>query len=495
MPADAMPRCYVSRQESMRSVENRPSNVERLPTRASSRRRDELEFLPAALEIVETPAPPAGRAIGALLILFFAIAVVWAVFARIDIIASATGKIVPGGRTKIIQPIETSVVHAIRVQDGQEVKAGQVLVELDSTIDAAARNRFGKELLITRMTIARLEAAVSDRPDPVTAFVPSAGASKTEIGLQLLLLVNQIAEQRAKLAGLDDQILQNEGNSAAVAAEVQKLLLAMPLLQKRVEAFQELVQKGFGQKIQYLQQAQDLVEHRQELIAQKAKLVEAEHAVAALKRKRQETEAEFRRTNLAELVDAERNAAGLQGQLIEAAEKYRRQTLTAPVDGTVQQLSVHTIGGVVTPAQQLMEIVPADSHLEIEASVSNQDIGFVHPGQPAEIKVETFNFTKYGLLHGKVMSVSRDAIVRKKSATHSDAEQYRGEQSSEPQDEESIYTARVSLDRTDIQIGDKRVDLGPGMAVTVEIKTGTRRVIEYLLSPLLRYQQSAMRER
>ena len=166
------------------------------------------------------------------------------------------------------------------------------------------------------------------------------------------------------------------------------------------------------------------------------------------------------------------------------------------MDGTVQQLAVHTEGGVVTPAQALMSIVPADSHLEIEAMISNKDIGFVHEGEEAEIKIDTFDFTRYGLIHGKVQSVSQDAIVREKPAGKPEDSHRAGDetQDSEPEGQELVYSTRVSLGKTQMQIDERMVSLSPGMAVTVEIKTGSRHVIEYLLSPLLRHRQQAMRE-
>jgi hemolysin D len=171
--------------------------------------------------------------------------------------------------------------------------------------------------------------------------------------------------------------------------------------------------------------------------------------------------------------------------------------LTAPVDGVVQQLAVHTVGGVVAQAQALAVVVPSESHLEIEAMLSNRDIGFVHPGQQVEIKVDTFNFTRYGLLHGEVLSVSSDAITRDRpqGASNDRAQGSVQSGSSESRGQELEYAARVSLDRTQMQVEDKQVKLGPGMAVTVEIKTGTRRIISYLLSPLARHQQESLRER
>lgn len=459
------------------------------------RRSEELAFLPAALEIVETPPSPIRRAIAATIIALFCAALVWAWWGTVDIVASASGKIVTSGRTKIIQPFETGVVRAVYAQDGQAVKAGDVLIELDPTISGAESDRLAKELLAARLDVARLRALLSAGDDPAASFVAPAGASPAQIELHRTLLSHQLEEYRAKLANLDKQYQQAEASRAGAAAQVQKLTLSIPLLQKRVAAFKTLVDKGWGEVLQYLELSQDLVEHQQEFEAQKAKLAETGAVLDGLKEQKRQTEAEFRRTNYADLSQAEQKAAGAAAQLVEAQQHQRLQTLTAPVDGTVQQLAVHTVGGVVTPAQQLMAVVPADSRLEIEAMVSNRDIGFVGAGQAAEIKIDTFNFTRYGLLHGAVLSVSQDAIIHDRPDHASDRASDAAGDSSEPKGQELNYSARISLDRTAMQIDDRMVNLSPGMAVTVEIRTGSRRILSYLLSPLLRYRQEALRER
>jgi hemolysin D len=463
--------------------------------RRHERRGEELAFLPAALEIVETPPSPIGRAIGATLILLFSAALAWAWWGTIDIVASATGKIVASGRTKVIQPFETGVVRAVYVQDGQSVKAGDILVELDPTISGAESDRLAQELLAARLDVNRLRALLSEGADPAASFVAPEGASPAQIELHRTLLSQQLEEYRAKLANLDEQYAQAEASRAGAAAQVQKLALAIPLLKKRVAAFKKLVDNGYGSLLQYLTLSQDLVEHQQDLEAQKAKLAETGAAMAGLLEQKRQAEAEFRRTNYADLSQAEQKAAGAQKQLVAAQQRQHLQTLTAPVDGTVQQLAVHTVGGVVTPAQQLMAVVPADSRLEIEAMVSNRDIGFVSAGQPAEIKVDTFDFTRYGLLHGQVLSVSQDAIVRDRPQDRSNNPGPGAQNdSSEPKGQELNYSARISLDRGKMQVDDRIVNLSPGMAVTVEIKTGSRRILSYLLSPLLRYQQETLRE-
>src|SRR5262249_3412719 len=246
----------------------------------------------------------------------------------------------------------------------------------------------------------------------------------------------------------------------------------------------------------YLETLQQLVEQRQEREVQQSRYREAEAALAALIETRAQAEAEHRRMLSSDLVEAERKAAGLSEDLVKAEQRTRLQALTAPVDGVVQQLAVHTVGGVVTPAQALLAVVPAESGIEIEAMISNRDIGFVRPGQQAEIKIDTFSFTRYGLLHGTVLSVSQDAIVRDKPSDPTGSKIAGTEaSSSEPKGQELVYAARVSLDRTRMQIDDNVVNLSPGMAATVEIKTGSRTVISYLLSPLMRYKHESLRER
>ncbi len=388
-------------------------------------------------------------------------------------------------------------MRSIHVQDGQQVKAGDVLIEIDSTITESERDRLQKEYIQADLDALRLKAAINLSDDPDTIFVPPEGATEAQVATQRNLLMNQRQEIKSKLEGLDHQIAQQEGNLASVNSTIKKLTETIPYMAKRAEARKYLVDKGYGSKLDYLTTQQDLVEHQQEVEVQKGKLAEAAGAVASLQKQRTQAEAEYQHKNLADLGEAEQKASSLHEQLLQATQKFRLQTLTAPVDGTVQQLSVHTEGGVVTPAQILMSIVPADSRLEIEARVSNKDIGFVRIDQDAAIKVDTFSFTRYGLLHGKVLTVSQDAIVQEKPQSGSQDKQQTGaeNETSEPKGQELIYMARVSLNEAQMQIDDRLVPLSPGMAVTVEIKTGSRHVISYLLSPIKKHASQAMRER
>lgn len=204
-------------------------------------------------------------------------------------------------------------------------------------------------------------------------------------------------------------------------------------------------------------------------------VIRATAAIAAVREQRREIRATFRASVLSERARAERRIAVMEQELIKTEERISRRTLRAPVDGTVQQLAVHTVGGVVTPAQPLMVVVPEDDVLEIEAAVRNKDIGFVAAGQPADVKLETFTFTRYGSIPGRVVAVSADAVADERQGL--------------------VYTARVALLRASLEVDGRMVSLAPGMAATVEVKTGRRRIIDFLLDPILRRGRESLRER
>jgi hemolysin D len=452
----------------------------------ASRLRDELAFLPAALEVVETPPSPIGRAIAFTIVLVFCAAAAWASLGTVDIVAVAPGKIIPSGRTKLVQPLEAGVVRAIHVRNGQRVRAGEVLIELDPTINAAELGRLTGDLLAAQLDVARLQAALAVDA-PLAAFRAPPDAPVALVEMHRGLLASQTAEQEAKLAGVGRQQAQKEAEGATLAAMIDKLEAAIPLLDHRVGVRKHLADREIGSRLQYLADLQELTAHQQEVLVLRSRIVEADAAVAAIRETRARTTAEYRRSLFDELARAEQKASGIHQEVVKAGQKARQQQLTAPVDGAVHQLSVHTVGGVVTPAQALLAIVPADSQLEVEAIVSNRDVGFLRKGQQAEIKVDAFMFTRYGLVGGKILDISSDAVAR-------DSAPPSREGRADPV-QELEYVARISLDSSEMQIADSTADLSPGMTVSVEIRTGTRSIVDYLLSPLGRYRHDSFRER
>ena len=470
------------------------SNVVALPARRPKPvrlGRGDTEFLPAALEIIETPASPVGRAIAGTIIAFAAIAVGWACVGEVDIIATAQGRVIPTGKSKVIQPFETGVVRAIAVHDGSVVKAGDVLVEMDPTADGSDEARARFALAEDRLDLARLRALLEGTP-----FAAPDETEPQRAAMARRQGEAQAAEQRARLDGLDRQVAQKEAEGREVRAALAKVEADLPLLSEQRDIRASYLQREWGNRLSYLQVQQQLVETQHEGEVQREKRDEVAQALAALQQGKAEAAAAYRKGLLADLAKAELSAREHGEDLAKAGQKRALRTLRAPVAGTVQQLAVHTLGGVVTPAQQLLVVVPAGTGLEIEATLPNKDVGFVHAGQAVEVKVEAFTFTRYGLLRGQVTAVSQDAVADEA------APQRNGKRESEAQNDEQArqagqasYVALVSLDRAVIRTEDGETALEPGMAVTAEIKTGRRTVISYLLSPLLRMQQEEMRER
>jgi hemolysin D len=470
--------------------------VVEFPDRRQRRRDHETAFLPATLEVIETPPSPIGRAVGATIIAVFCVAVIWASIGKVDMVATAPGKIVPSGRIKIVQPFEAGVVRAIRVRDGASVKAGDVMIELDPTISVSEVEHARSDLVGAELDVARLRSALAGQTASAADFTPPVGAGEGRVETQRRFLATQLAEHNARIAEIDGQLAQKVAERDTITAMIEKVEATIPPLLERVDVRRTLYERQIGTKLAYLSEFQELVGLQHELLVQQSRRREADAAIGALTETRSKAEAEYRRILFDELTKAEQRTAGLAQDVIKAERKAKLQILTAPIDGIVQQLAVHTIGGVVTAAQPLAVVVPRDSELEIEAMVSNRDIGFVFAGQDAEIKVDAFNFTRYGLLHGRVHSISRDAVVRERHEEPSRAAPTGAQSStSEPNGQELVYAARVVLDRAQMEIEGEPVQLLSGMAVAVEIKIGSRRIISYLLSPLVRYRQEVFRER
>ena len=242
---------------------------------------------------------------------------------------------------------------------------------------------------------------------------------------------------------------QKKAEEAGIDTEIAKYDAALPLVQARVDIREWGLKTQFGNKIDYLQTQQQLVEMQHERVAEQKKRDEVEASLAELAAERSKTEAEFKRIVLTDLAKADRDASEAEDELTKAEKRTDLLTLTAPVAGMVQDLAVHTLGGVVTPAQQLLRIVPADGDIEVDAVVANQDVGFVEVGQEAEIKIDTFPFTRYGLIHGRVDRIAHDAVEE----AQSEPQQRQGSQSTsdEPANVQRasrlVYTGALRLKR------------------------------------------------
>ena len=463
---------------------------------------EEAQFLPAALALQEMPVSPAPRIAMWALIIFTLLVVLWATFGQIDIVASAQGKVVPSDRTKTIQSLETARVKAIYVKDNQAVKAGDVLIELDGTSALADADRSRNELAAAQWQVTRAKKLLSaintdTLPPPLStnedALAQSNTASSTAAAQsnhaqgdgESMNAINpqesyaqvegMFSEYRAKLLRLEAVIARNEAELQSTRQLVRKLENTTPIAKRREQDYKILSKQGFVAKHSYLDKKQNHIEMTAELATQRSRTKAIEASLREALGERAMLVAETRRTALDSMVEGEQKVASLQQEFIKADTRGKLMRLTAPVDGTVQQLAVHTIGGVVTAAQPLMLVVPQDHEIEIEAFVENKDIGFIKPEQDAQVKVETFLYTQYGTLPAKVTHVAHDAIEDKERGL--------------------IYAIRVKLKKSAINVEGEMVRLSPGMSVTAEIKIGKRRVISYFLSPLLAYQKDSLRER
>jgi hemolysin D len=434
----------------------------------------EREFLPAAIEIMEKPASPLGRALIWSLCAFFTIAVAWSIVGRIDIVAVAEGKVVPQGRTKVVQPLEIGVVRAIHVHDGDHVTAGQPLIDLDPTDASADHERLERERTARALDVARLDSLLGGGPVDRPFVAPATGDPLLSEAARRLLQA-QWRERTAKLAALDGEIDRRRAELQGAETEVERFKAILPLLRDRSDSLAGLARQGLTSRIRSSEVQQQLVEAEKGLTGALDKQRQAGASLRSAEQQRRQTEGESEGAWRKERADAAEKGAAAEQEIVKARKRRDLQRLVSPIDGTVTNLVAWTVGGVVKPGDTILNVVPLSATPEIEAQVLNKDIGFVLAGQRVTVKLDAFPFTRYGTVDGEVVDVSRDANKDDKLGL--------------------IYPVRVRLDAADINVEGKRVAIAPGMAVSAEIITGNRRVIEYVLSPVLRYRSEAGRER
>ncbi|MGH8398660.1 MAG: HlyD family type I secretion periplasmic adaptor subunit [Gammaproteobacteria bacterium] len=440
------------------------------------RTASELAFLPAQLELVETPVSAAPRWSMRIIIALFAFGLLWACVGKLDIVAVAPGKTVTLGRTKVIQPIETSVVRKILVHDGQQVHQGDLLLELDAAGVSADAGQAAESLTEARIADLRASALIS----AMDAGVPPKLADAPDLSVDKLQAAQQLASGEfsafeANWEQLAATVVQKQAELRTTRAGIEPLEHFAKLSRERLAPFETLVVEGYVSRQDYLLREQELVNAERDASQQRHHLSEVAAALAIARQQLAALVADTRK----QLLDQQRQARDQIRQFSldveRTAQRRALMQLRAPVDGTVQQLAVHTVGGVVTPAQSLMAIVPMQVGFEVEASVLDKDIGFVKPGQTVVVKLVSFPYTRYGYLTGTVETISHDAAQDDKLGL--------------------VFPARIKLNGDALQIDGTSVRITAGMGVSAEIKTGKRRVIDYLLSPLKTHVDGAMRER
>jgi membrane fusion protein, hemolysin D len=455
---------------------------------------EERAFLPAAMEVVETPSSPTLRFTTWALCGLITIAVTWASLAHIDMVAVADGKVVPLGQVKVVQPLETAMIRAIHVDEADHVTAGQLLIDLDPTearadLDALLYSRRQAELdaEVARVLLSR---------DPEEAFHGPDGADPVLVEQNHSQAQREIEKQLAIIAGYEADIAQKDAALTSNDAQIERARLTIPLLAEKNETAKGLYDKQYGTRPPVLDSEQQLVEKRAELKTAETNV----HQIEAERRSIQAKLAEAKAGYLADATDRRTKAltkiAQLDQDTTKARQKESYRRLVAPVDGTVQGLKIHTPGAVVTTADTLMTIVPDGTGIEVDCLVQNKDIGFVAEAQDVEVKLEAFPFTRYGLVPGLVRKLGRDAASNPNAAPGTAAALAVAQQSAQPgTPAELAYPAKVTLLQDWILVAGRHEPIRPGMRVSAEIKTGDRRVIEYLLSPVVQAVKEAGRER
>jgi hemolysin D len=439
------------------------------------RQDHELAFLPASLELAETPVHPAPRwamrTIGTLAV----IVVLVSVIGQLDIVVSAKGKLVPNARVKVIQPAITGVVRRILVEDGQRVEAGALLMELDPTQAEADSGKAHAAKMAAALAMARSQALLAaQKSNQPPLLAPVAEATTDDMRDAQRFADGTFREYEDKLAKSQAELVQREAELDGTLHDIDRLKATSPLARQQANDYRSLVEEKYVAKSDYLDKEQNAIQQEHDLASKTSHAAELRAAIVGQKADIASILSQFRREQLDALDKASQQFDQSRDDETKATTRQHLMSLNAPVEGTVQQLAVHTVGGVVTTAQSLMEIVPEDA-LEVEVNVENKDIGFVKADQEAIVKIDAFPYTRYGYLQGTVRSVSNDAVQDKKQGLS--------------------FVAHVRLPSGRMRIDDQWINLTPGMAVSAEIKTGLRSVAGYFLDPLVQTAQESLRER
>jgi hemolysin D len=445
---------------------------------------DERAFLPAALELQETPVSPLPRVAMWVICGAAGFFLLWALLGKLDVVATAQGKIIPSDRTKVIQAMETALVKAIHVKDGQTVEANALLLELDPTVAQADQTRAYADYTAVRLARARAQVFLENLDNPNRGDARLAN-SRTKPLLEAIpqerivaeekILAAQFREYQMNLEQHEAEIARREATYTSARERTEQLQETLPIIQATALDYKNLYEKDYVSKHDYWEKKKQKITVEHELAAEAGRLAELYSGLKESQHARESWRAEVRKTAQETLGQLETKSIESNQEHIKAEQHVRQLELRSPVAGKVQQLAVHTIGGVVTPAQPLLVIVPGKESVEIEAWIQNKDIGFVSEGQEAVVKVEAFPYTKYGMVPGRVKNISLDAVTDEKQGL--------------------VYACRVQMLRQVMAVENKKVPLSPGMAVAVEIKTGKRRVMEYFLSPLLTQAGDSLKER
>lgn len=439
-------------------------------------REKETEFLPAILEVTETPPSPTGRLVMWSILILLVVALAWGFLGHINEVAVAPGKVIPSGQAKTVQVKNKGIIKDIRVREGDYVEEGDILVLLDPTTTTADYDSLKKRAAYYKLDIERLTAELTGQP-----FTPEEDPDLEahDLAAELALYQSRTSDYQTQRQSRQSVIEQKQAQLEATRATYERYALGLQIAQEKERRLTDLIAQSAISEFQLLEQQNETIEYAQSAQAQldsinsiQAEIVEAQQNLANV-------DASYRKDIMTSLVEAKKEYYALTESIKKADEDARMATITAPSSGRVYDLAVHTIGGIVTDAQALMRIVPEDVSLEFEVYADNKDIGFIKEGQVAEVKVETFNFQKFGMVDAEVTEVSADAVNDPADVTKNTR----------------FKLILKPLDKPVMDVFGEDVPLAVGMNVSAEIKIKEKRIIDFFLDPFRQYTSEALRER
>lgn len=440
------------------------------------RSEDSTEFLPSALSIQETAPHPAPRVFLWILMIIICSILLWSIIGKTEIVAIADGSIISSDKSQTIQVFEHAIVRKIYVRDGQSIKKGDILLELDQDGYKADLDSIDKEIAFNKAQLLRNDAllkAIKNNQTPVMLSLQGISEEiiqKTQDQLKSDYdnIQSKLSENRSRIQVTNREIISYQNT----VSERKKLL---QIKTERLNNYKNLANEDFLPKNRYLEIKEEVLNLQSSINNLSDLISEKKAQISNLQSEAKVIIEEVKNIAIKEAQEANRKTTLLEEERKKATSILDTTKIIAPVSGTIQQLAVNTVGGVLTPAQPVMVIVPEDVSLEAEVTFINKDIGFIEVGQAAHIKIESFPYTKYGMIDGEVSIVSGDAVEDEKRGL--------------------VYKGRVKLHQSVMRIGKNNVRLVPGMRLTAEIKTDEKRLIDYFISPLITNTSQAFRER
>jgi hemolysin D len=428
------------------------------------------EFLPSKMELLEKPSPFLSHLILKVIYLSIIIGFLICYFGTVDIVAVSQGKIIPSGNIKIIQPLNQSVVAKIHIKEGQLVKKNDILVSLNAVDWQKDIEIYIDQEKEKKLELDRLEATVSLKP-----FDYKKNYDKEIYLREKYIYESEKLEFSSIMQSLLDGIEQAQEDVKRQEFIISSIKNKMPLLKEKHDIYKSLLSEKIASKSKAYGYMEEYIETSQKLKALKKERMQLVNSMQSAIEQRNSKKSEFKKNKYIELSKVKSELSQIKKQIEKLTEKSKQQDLKSPIDGRVTQLAIHTEGGVVSPAQELMKIVPLNQNMYAEVMLENKDIGFVYEGQKVNVKLDAFPFTKYGLITGQISNISQDAIVDEQKGL--------------------LFTAKVKLDKQSIAVNGNNINLIPGMSLSAEIKTGKRKIIEFFLSPVMQHIDESMRER